>query len=421
MEIVVSAAKMRIGYLVNNYPAVSHTFIRREILALEKLGFEVVRYALRPGAKTYVDAEDARENSRTHFIIGSGALNFLAAVLHGLLLDPAAFLRTLYSAVRTGARSDRGVLVHVFYFVEAAVLAKWARRDGVQHIHAHFGTNPAAIAMFAGGLSGLPYSFTAHGPDEFENARLLNLDSKVAGAEFAVCVSQFGRSQLMRWTRPEFWSKIKLVHCGLDDKFLSAETPAMTDAPQMVCVARLGPEKGHLVLVAAVRRLHAEGRRVRLSLLGDGPMRPAIEAAIAEAGLGDSIQLLGWASGPQVKEELARSRVFVLPSFAENLPVVLMEALSMGRPVIATCIAGISELVLPGVNGWLVSAGDEVALANALREAIDATPERLAAMGEAGRDLVVREFNSFREAEKLKVWFEASVARGRSGEAALAQ
>ncbi len=408
-----SETALRVGYLVNRYPAASHTFIRREIRALERLGVEVVRYALRPGSPTFADPDDVLEQERTRFVVASGALPLLRAALYFLFARPRAFLAALATTFRIGWRSDRGIALHLAYLAEAALVATWARRDRIEHLHAHFGTNSAAIAMLVKQLSGLSYSFTAHGPEEFEKAGWLHLDAKLAMAEFAVCVSQFGRSQLMRWSRPDRWAKIKLVHCGLDEKFLAVATPPIPSAPLLTCVGRLDVEKAQLVLVAAVRRLRDEGLRVEVALLGDGPLRPLIERAIAAAGLRDAVTLFGWASGDQVKQQISSSRALVLPSFSENLPVVIMEAMALRRPVVSTYVAGIPELVEPDKTGWLAPAGDEVALALAIRAVVEAPIEKLTAMGAAGRERVSRDHDVLAEAAKLKKLFEASARRAR--------
>ena len=402
-----SNTALRVGYFVNRYPAGSHTFIRREIRALERLGVEVVRYALRPGSQSFVDPEDVLEKERTNFVVSSGALVFAKSVLHFLFTRPWAFFAALRTSFRVGWRSDRGVALHFAYLAEAAVLASWARRDRIQHLHAHFGTNSTAIAMLARQLSGLPFSFTAHGPEEFEKAQWLHLEAKLEMSEFAVCVSQFGRSQLMRWSRPELWPKIKLVHCGLDDKFLAGPPPPIPQEPRFTCVGRLSVEKAQLVLVAAVRRLRDEGLPVKVTLVGDGPLREPIKDAIGAAGLEDAITLLGWGSGDRVKQAISDARALVLPSFAENLPVVIMEAMALGRPVISTYVAGIPELVEPGKTGWLAPAGDDAALALAIRAAVETPTATLAAMGAAGRDSVLRSHDSLKEAAKLKDLFEA--------------
>jgi glycosyltransferase involved in cell wall biosynthesis len=396
--------ELRVAYFSSIYPAVSHTFIRREIHAMELLGVKTFRYALRP-AGNLVDKEDKIELKKTRYIFRSGVGGFLSCCAM-LLSQPAALLWALRHAVKMGWRSERGLLKHLVYVAEGAVLARWCSQERVQHIHAHFGTNPAAVAMFAWRFSGIPYSFTAHGSEEFEKAPLLSLDLKLEHAAFAVCVSSFGRSQLMRWTRPERWRKIGIVHCGVDGGFFDRSVSPPPQTPRLVCVGRLDTHKAQTVLVAAAGRLRDAGIRCEIVLVGDGDMRPYVEEAIEHAGLQREVTITGWVSGDRVKAEIVSARALVLPSFLENMPVVIMEAMALGRPVISTYVAGIPELVQPGRTGWLVPAADEIALAGAMREVLEAPVEQLATIGAAGRLLVKECHDTLKEATKLKSLFE---------------
>jgi colanic acid/amylovoran biosynthesis glycosyltransferase len=404
---------MRIAYFTNQYPAVSHTFIRREIQALETLGVTIIRYALWSSAEGLLDTEDKAELKQTRYILKAGLAEFFHALFAAVTRSPISLLRTIWLAMKIGWRSDRGIFRHFAYVAEAAVLASWCRRDHVQHVHAHFGTNSAAIAMLASQLSKIPYSFTAHGSEEFEKAPLLSLDVKLGNAAFAVCVSSFGRSQLMRWSEPDQWQKIAVIHCGVDASFLNVKLSKPTLAPRLVCVGRLGEHKAQLVLVAAARQLHDRGTKFEIVLVGDGPMRPVIEEAIREGGLANQIFITGWVSGERVKAEIIASRTLVLPSFSENMPVVIMEAMALGRPVISTYIAGIPELVQPDKNGWLVPASDELALAKAMAEALTAPMDKLVAMGVAGRAQIIEHHDALKEAAKLKTFFENVVMARR--------
>lgn len=407
---------MRIGYFINQYPAVSHTFIRREIQALEAQGVEIVRYALRPLVEGLSDPEDERELQRTRYVLGAGAFGMAGAVARALLTQPRAALAAIGLACRIGWKSDRGLLRHLVYVVEAMVLASWCRRDGIEHLHAHFGTNSAAVAMLAREFSGIRYSMTVHGSEEFEKAILLSLDEKLRRAAFAVCVSAFGRAQLMRWVPSALWDRIALVRCGLDPSYLQAAILPPAAAPRLVCVGRLCVHKAQPVLIAAAAKLRDAGVAFELVLVGDGPMRAEVEAAIRRHRLEAQVTITGWVDGGRVKREIAAARVLVLPSISENLPVVIMEALALGRPVVSTYVAGIPELVRPGETGWLVPASDADALAGALREALTAPAERLAAMGAEGRRLVAAQHDAMREAAKLKELFaEAIAARSASG------
>jgi glycosyltransferase involved in cell wall biosynthesis len=269
------------------------------------------------------------------------------------------------------------------------VLADELERDGVEHLHAHFGTNSAAVAMLCRQLGGPPYSFTVHGPDEFDKAPLLGLGQKTTNAAFVVAISSFGRSQLCRLNKLSDWDKIHVVRCGLDEVLLEREPTPVPEARRVVCVARLSEQKGHLMLLDAAARLVREGQSFELVLAGDGELRALVDQRIRELGLEQTVRITGWISERQVAEEIEASRALVLPSLAEGLPVVLMEALALGRPVLSTYIAGIPELVVPGENGWLVPAGDVAAVTSALREILNAPSARLTEMGRAGRSAVL--------------------------------
>jgi len=399
---------MRIGYFINQYPAATHTFIRREIRGMEASGAFIFRYALGDGLANSksVDPEDAQEARLTKHLYRTALREIACRCAVALLTQPVAWIRAVREAIQIGWRSDRGIFRHLIYVAEAAVLASWCRRDGIEHLHAHFGTNSAAIAMLARHFSGIPYSFTAHGADEFEKAPLQSLDVKLERAAFAVCVSSFGKSQLMRWSHPDQWKKIKEVHCGVDRLFLDSTVPPPPATPRLVCVGRIDAWKGQLILVQAARRLRDAGIACEIVLVGDGPFRGRLEHEIRGANLHAAVSVLGWVSGSRVKQELLAARALVLPSFYEGLPTVIMEAMALGRPVISTYVAGIPELVEPGRTGWLVPAGDEVALADAMHAALLATAAELKRMGSAGRARVTERHDSIKEARKLLTLIE---------------
>ena len=398
---------MRVAYFTNQYPAVSHTFIRREILALESLGVTVIRFALRPASGHLVHDEDKAELEKTRYVLRASIGEILRCLVVTFVRQPFVTIKMVGLALKMGWRSDRGLLRHCAYAVEAVILATWCRSENADHVHAHFGTNSAAIAMLASRLTGSPYSFTAHGSEEFEKAPLLSLDLKLTYAAFAVCVSSFGRAQLMRWSSPSLWNKIAVIHCGVDSGFLASNPPAVASAPRFVCVGRLGEHKAQLILVEAVRRLRDADIHCEVVMAGDGPMRPQVEMAIQRTGLERQITITGWVPSERVRAEIIAARALILPSFSENMPVVIMEALALGRPVISTYIAGIPELVQTGITGWLVPSSDDAALANAMREALAATVDQLTAMGAAGRVHVNEHHDAFKEAKKLNELFES--------------
>jgi glycosyltransferase involved in cell wall biosynthesis len=248
-----------------------------------------------------------------------------------------------------------------------------------------------------------------HGPVEFERPEALRLGEKVRHAAFAVAISSFGRAQLCRWSHFTDWPKLHVVRCGVDGEMLRAPSPTPS-APRLVCVARFSEAKGHMLLLEAAERLAAEGLAFEIVLAGDGPLRPAVEEEVKAKGLQGHVRLAGWMSSAQVRDAIVSSRAMVLPSFAEGLPVVFMEAFALGRPVIASSIAGIPELVEAGVSGWLIPAGSVDALVASMRSALQATPEQLDAMGRAGAARVASDHDARKEARKLLALFRASIA-----------
>jgi len=400
----------RIAYLVNQYPKVSHSFVRREIQALEDLGFDVLRVAVRGWDGELVDEEDLRERARTRFVLKKGALPLLVATIRTAILSPRRFARALALAFRMSRYSDRPLAIHLVYLAEACTVLGWLQEVHVQHLHAHFGTNPAELAMLIRAMGGPTYSFTVHGPEEFDKPLALHLAEKIRAAAFVVCVSSFGTSQLRRWVELGQWRKIHVVRCGLDESFFDGAPTTAPTGNRLVCVGRLCEQKGQLLLVMAAAELARRGRGFRLVLAGDGEMRGEIEALIAHFGLTDSIRITGWLSSEHVRNEILASRAMVLPSFAEGLPVVIMEAMALRRPVLSTYVAGIPELVRPGQTGWLVPAGDVGQLADAMDTVLSTPDQDLAAMGGLGRDYVVLHHSARSEARKLAAHFREAMS-----------
>jgi glycosyltransferase involved in cell wall biosynthesis len=317
-------------------------------------------------------------------------------------------------AVRLGHRSGDRLLRHGAYFVEACILVSWLRKTGCRHLHAHFGTNPATVALLTRMLGGPPYSFTVHGPEEFDHPVELGLPEKIAAAAFVVGVSSFGRSQLYRWTPKGEWHKIHVVHCGLGDSFFEAGPTPVPDNARLVCVGRLCEQKGQLLLVQAVHAVVTSGVACKLILVGTGPLREFLEAEIKILHLEENVSLIGAQGEERVRGEIQQARAFVLPSFAEGLPVVLMEALALYRPVVSTYVAGIPELVESGTCGWLIPAGSVNRLAEALRQVLRTPVEKLSAMGIEGAKRVRECHHVKTEARKLRDLFESA---GHEGEA----
>lgn len=381
---------MRLAYLCNLYPAVSHSFVRREIEGVEAAGHEVYRFTLRPPRSDLKDEADLREAAVTEIVLEQGALRLASSALLLCFSRPRRTIGALTAAFRLSGAGLHQKFRHLAYWLEAAWLTRRLQELRVEHVHAHFGTNPAAVALITHAWGGPEFSFTAHGPDEFDAPLALSLRSKIEAAVFVVGISSYGRSQLMRWCSPSHWSKIKVIRCGVDESFLEWDLgPVSPDSIELLCVARLSAQKGLPLLIAACDRLRANAEAFKLTIVGDGELRPQLEAEIAARRLQDRITLAGICTSAEIREHLLRARAFVLPSFAEGLPVVIMEALASARPVIATEIAGIPELV-DSACGWLVPAGSEEALADVMSAALKASPVELSAKGTVGRERVHR-------------------------------
>jgi glycosyltransferase involved in cell wall biosynthesis len=404
---------MRVGYLVSRYPAPSHTFIRREVEALRRRGLDVETFSVRaPASSERLGAADSAEKARTFYVLPVSAGALIAAHLWALARAPGRYFGALASSLRHRVPGLKSLVWSLFYFVEAMVLARALARRGIEQLHNHFANPGANVGMLAAGYLGLPWSLTLHGISEFDYPAGLMLPGKLAAARFAACVSSFGMAQAMRVARPMDWSKFLIVRCGIEGRALPPRKPA-GGPPRIVCVGRLSAEKGHLGLVDAFAQVLARGVTAELRLVGDGPERAHIEARVAERGLGDRCVLVGQLPEEGALAEVAAAEVLVSSSFMEGLPVVLMEALGLGVPVVAPRVAGVPELVEEGVSGLLFAPADWSALAEALVRLLGDAALR-ARMGQAGQKKVQAEFEVDRACEPLyrKFLEKESSARG---------
>lgn len=397
---------MRLAYFVNQYPKVSHSFIRREILALEALGLTVLRYALRGwDDASLADPADLAERERTRFVLQDGMFRLLWEGVRWGLKHPRRLFDGLRAALAMAHGGDRTTAHHLVALLEAVRLVDWMAADAATHLHAHFGTNSAEVAHLVRALGGPPYSFTVHGSEEWDMPQQLKLREKVRDAAFVVGISSFTCAQLMRWSRPEDWPKLHQVHCGLDAAYFNGPPVPVPDNRRLLCIGRLCKEKAQLLLVDAVAELARRGVAMELVLAGDGEDRALIEARIARHGLAERVRITGWVGGDRIREELLACRALVLASFAEALPVVLMEAMALRRPVIATHVGGIAELVRDKLDGWLVPAGSVGSLADAIEHCLSSDVKALRAMGDRGHERATLRHRADDQAARLAVLF----------------
>ncbi len=386
---------MKIAYLVNRYPAASHSFIRREIAAIEEAGGSVQKFSVRAAdLDSLPDPRDRADFESTRVILDTNLMMLLLNLLVTTLRSPRkAWAATQTSFTNCSFRPIE-IVRRIAYLAESAWLARQLTISSVMHVHAHFGTNSAMVARLSRKLGGPPYSFTVHGPDEFDRPEELDLRGKISDSVFCVAISSFCRGQLMRWADVADWSKIQIVRCGVDKKFIAERAAQVFPTePQFCSVARLSGQKGIPLLIEAAARLKCEGHSFRIMIVGGGELQMQIKASIGEYDLADCVKLLGWADSDEVVSHLLASRAMVLPSFAEGLPVVIMEALALERPVIVSAVAGTPELV-DDQCGWLIPSGSVDALVKALKSAIIASPQELLEKGKIGRARVVSHHNS---------------------------
>jgi colanic acid/amylovoran biosynthesis glycosyltransferase len=372
-----------VGYVLTHYPRVAQTFIAREIDDLEAAGWTVHPLSINPVIDSDLDATGGREKAAATFYIKSaGATTALRAIWRAARRSPGGFVRLAWRAVRTAGTDPKAMLWRLFHLAEGAVVWDHCRTGPVRHLHAHFGQTPATIAWFAAEVGNLgaasapgerwTWSFTIHGFQDFVNERDARLDLKARHAAFVVCVSDFTRSQLMRVSDPSCWDRFAVVRCGIDLRAFSprAQRPP-SDPVRIVTVARLSPEKGHVVLLEALRLLTDRGLRAEVEMIGSGEFRDHVAAHADRLGIGEQVHLVGELEPPEVIEHLRSADIFCLPSFAEGLPVSIMEAMAIGVPVVSTYISGIPELAVHQRTALTVPAGSATALAEALAELID--------------------------------------------------
>lgn len=378
---------MTTAYLMNTYPLTSTTFIRRELEAVEELGLQLPRLAVRRWDGHLVDPRDIAEQARTQYILTDNTSGLLRAFFADMVMNPLGLTRSLPTWLKLWFRSDRGMIRNTAYLLEAIYLRRQAATMGLRHIHVHFGTNAASVAMLSHLMGGPTYSFTSHGPDEFNRPEEHSFDLKIHHAAFVIAISRYCRDRLAALALPKDAAKIQIARCGIALEEFQPDDQPFPENRTLVCIGRLCPQKGQVHIPAAVGKLRDEFPDLRVILVGDGESRAEIEAEIAKHQVADFIELRGWVANLEVRDLLRASRGMLLPSYAEGLPIVIMEAFALGRPVISTTVAGIPELV-DETCGWIIPPGSHDQLVAAMRAMLRATPAELAEMGRVGRKRV---------------------------------
>jgi glycosyltransferase involved in cell wall biosynthesis len=396
---------LRIAYLISRYPAISHTFILREIRELRRLGADIYPVSVNPPDRpvSQLSEEERTEAGTTVCLKRMNTAQIAGAIWRTLTTCPAGLAAGLQLAFRLGGTDPKAVTKCLFYLAEAILTGDFLRRQQLSHIHVHFATPAATVALFVKEVFGIPFSMTVHGPDEFYDVSAHHLPEKIAAASFICTISSFCRSQLMKLSSPEHWSKMELSPLGVDPQIFRPRHVRCsgTDSPfRILCLGRLVAAKGQAVLLGAVRILARQGRPVLATFAGDGPDRQQLEAMARDYGVHRHVVFLGGVNPEFVGDLYATSDAFVLPSFAEGIPVVLMEAMAMEVPCVTTVINGIPELITSGESGLLVPPSDEAQLAAAIENLIADAPLRQA-IGKAGRRRVTASYDLTRNVARL--------------------
>jgi glycosyltransferase involved in cell wall biosynthesis len=401
-----------LGYLISRYPSISHTFILREVAELRRLGFRIhVASINNPDRQSdQLTSEERAEAETTFYVKASGAAGALRAHSAALTRNPAAYLRGLWFAVRLGRTDLRRIAMGCFYFVEAVMVGEWMRSLGLRHLHVHFATPAATVGLIVTRTFPFTYSITVHGPDEFYDAPGYLLPQKIASANLLCAIGSYARSQLMKLSDSSQWNKIEVTPLGVDAA-LFQPPPVAGNAGvfEVLCVGRLVPAKGQHVLLAAVAQLLSCGRFVKLRLVGDGPDRESLQTAARRLHLEDAVLFEGAVNQDRIRDLYATADVFALASFAEGIPVVLMEAMAMEIPCVSTWITGIPELIRDEVDGLLVPPSDVDALASAIARLMDDSDLRLR-LGKAGRRRVIDKYNLRQNIAHLADVFDAHLS-----------
>jgi glycosyltransferase involved in cell wall biosynthesis len=404
---------MRIGYLASHYPAVSHAFVLREVEALRRLGVEVETFSIhRAPESELLSGADRAAAATTFAVIPPRLGDIFGAHFAALTSRPARYIRTLVRALWRARPGLRGRLWGLFYFAEAMPVWREAERRQVRHLHAQFADVATDVALLVAhfGGDGWSWSMAVHGPVEFYDVHLNRLPEKIRRARFTQAISYFGRSQLMTIAEEDSWDRIHVVRCGVDLSTYSPDGRTQSiGPPQLLCVGRLVHLKGQSLLIEALAGLVSRGLDARLTLVGKGPKRAELEQLARRRGVADRVRFAGAVGQDEIRDIYRSADVFCLPSMAEGLPVVLMEAMALELPVVATRIMGIPELVEEGRTGLLVTPGRLDELTDALARLI-ADPGLRTRLGRAGRSKVVAEFDVDRSARQLREILAAALS-----------
>jgi colanic acid/amylovoran biosynthesis glycosyltransferase len=403
-----SSKGIKLAYLVSRYPAVSHTFIQREVEALRSAGFDIYTSSINepdiPSGQ-YLDSHK-QEVAQTFYVKKQGIFGAITGSLKTLIINPLGFIKGFVYALTLGKADLAKMLYNIFYFMEAILIGLWMKKFEITHLHVHFANPASTVALILKKIYPVTFSMTVHGPDEFYDVSLNYLQEKIAQASFIFCISSYARSQLMRLSSAEMWTKFDVVRLGVDsDVYDPVPFREHPDVYEILCVGRLTLTKGQHILIKAIRLLRDEGKQVRLHLVGDGPERNRLEKQTERLHLKEDVVFYGALNQEATLKVYRTSHIFALASFAEGLPVVLMEAMSMEIPCIATAINGIPEIIQNEIDGLLVAPSSMEEMKEGLSKLID-DAELRRKFGKAGRNIILEKYQLRSNIETLAKQFE---------------
>lgn len=398
---------VRIGYFTNSYPRATDTFIQREVLGLRKRGIDVRTFSVRrAGTDHDVGSEVMEEKRNTHYLLPVSPVKLIGANLSAFMRAPKRYLAVFALALRTRRPGLRGLALQLAYFQEAVLLAVELRRQSITHVHNHLGDNSGTVTLLVSALIDVGYSITIHGPHIFFDPTHWALREKVRYSRFIACIGHYCQSQMMLFSDQADWGHLKIIRCGVDiQRFRCGEV--REKVRKLLYAGRLAVEKGLPVLFESLRMLADQGYEFELTLAGDGSDRRGLEQLGRHLGISDRLVFAGYASQDGVRDYLQQSDIFILPSFAEGVPVSLMEAMACGVPVLATYVGGVAELVVPEETGLLVPAADTRTLSQAIARYFDDFELRKR-VSRLGREMVAAKFNLDTEVDKLAALFLAN-------------
>jgi len=400
---------MKTGYLLSHYPTIAHTYLLREIRGLRELGWEILPVSVRPpdrAPEAMLEAE-RDEAARTFYVLGGGTVPVLADQFRVFFTRPVRYLSGLLYAIRLGGFDLRKCLYLMAYFAEAVRAGRWMTSQGITHFHSHFSTT---VALLMTKVFPLTYSATIHGPEEFVDPAGFYLPQKIEAALFVCAISSYARAQMTQLVPWEMWERFEVAPLGIDPSIYEAAPFRESPEPfEIICVGRLTPFKAQHILLESVSRLVAEHRDIRLRLVGDGPDRPGLQEHILRLGLSERVILEGWKNQDEVRNLYRNADIFALASSSEGVPVVLMEAMAMQIPCVATRITGIPELIRDGIDGLLVTPSDMGELADAIRRLLD-DPALRRRLAEAGRRRVQEKYQLASNLARLSEIFRRRLA-----------